>query len=183
MTRVLLTLFMRLGSLASTATAQMTHEHTTVRTAYAKLGFAIEQGAISQLAMEAIGVPAPESLASLPNDQRIAKSQISITLGDFVTGNAQDILTRKFVDLVNPAVQERLDIELGRHSFHSGQEFQWFEPSTSWQPANPVPSEFAELNPRDFLALQWQQKPPSVWQTDASYSVTVSYQGKTVGPS
>ena len=168
---------------SSLSFAQMTREETIVRTAYAKLGFAIEQFPVSQLAMEAVGIEPPKALKSISSDQRIANAQININLSDFVVGDAHDILTRKVVDLINPAVQERLDVQLGWHSYADGQDFQWFTPTASWQPVSPVPPEVADLNLQDFFKLQWQQKQPnSVWQSYASYSVTVSYRGKTVGP-
>lgn len=181
--RLSASLFVVILILPSCVFAQMTHEETVVRSAYAKLGFAIEQVAVSQLAMEAVGVPTPKELASVSKESRLANSQINFDLADFEVGNAQDILTRQVVDFINPPQQEQLNIQLGRHSYHDGQEFQWFSPIARWRPATPVPPEVASMNLRDFFQLQWkQQQPTSVWQTYASYSVTVTYQGKTVGP-
>ena len=170
--------------LSSTCLAQMTHQEEVVRNAYARLSFALEQGTISQLAMEATGIPTPKELASISTEQRVSNSQLSITLSNFVIGSAADILTRNILELIDPATQYRLAISGGRHSFiSSGRESQWYEPRASWQPADPLPPETAGLTFRDFLGLQWHEKQPdSVWQTYASFSVTVNYQGKVVGP-
>jgi hypothetical protein len=168
---------------SSFASAQMTHEETVVRGAYARLKYAVNQATISQLAFEATGAPTPEAFASLPSDQRIANSEITITLGNFTVGDAKTILGLKVIQLVTPATSEKLDVQPGRSSIISeGREFQSFHPSASWRPASPPPPELADLNLEEFLASQWADKPPAAWQTYASYSVTVGYQGKLAGP-
>lgn len=162
-------------------TSQMTHEETVVRTAYAKLSFATEQVAVTQLALEATGLVTPKKFAGQSSDQRIADAQLNVTLGDFVVGNAQDVLSRKATDLITPAVNEKLYIQDNYHSYlDKGQEYQWLEPNPKWVPADPIPPGVLNLTLGNFLELEWHQK--QQWQTYASYTVTVSYQGKSAGP-
>ncbi|HKV78530.1 MAG TPA: hypothetical protein VJP02_10340 [Candidatus Sulfotelmatobacter sp.] len=169
---------------SSLSFAQMTHEETVVRGAYAKLSFAMEQAPIFQLAFEATGALVPKEVASLSTAQRIANAQLTVSLSDFLVGNAKDILTRRVVDLINPAQQERLVIDEAWHSYHDGREFRWYEPKGSWQSVREsIPSDVEAMTLEDFFKLQWQQRnPTSLWQTYAWYSVTVTYQGRTVGP-
>lgn len=179
---ILLGLLLLVAS-ATTLSAQMTHEESVVRNAYAKLRFAIEQVPVIQVAAEAIGIPVPKDADSLSSEQRIAKVTLNITLSDFVIGKAQDVLTRRVGELISSPLGEKLHVSLGHHScIEHGNEFHWFEPTAIWEPTDPVPSEITNLDLRGFLDLQWQHKQPNTWKTYASYSVTVTYQGKTVGP-
>ncbi|HEY6337866.1 MAG TPA: hypothetical protein VIW68_05185 [Candidatus Sulfotelmatobacter sp.] len=166
------------------ATAQMTHEETVVRTAYAKLSYAIGQGAVSQLAMEALGAPVAKEFIGASSDQRVAAPRLGFILGDFTIGDARDILDRKAVDLISPAVGETLQVMGGRYSYvEAGRESQWYRPEARWQPAPVLPPEVAETTLEGLYQLQWHQKrPDSVWQRYASYSVTVSFHGKSHGP-
>lgn len=161
--------------ISSLSFAQMTNQEKVVRAAYAKLSYAIEQRGVTQLAMEAIGAahkapPAPYGF--------------SVRLDNFTMGNAKDILDRRVIDLISPATNRVLDIQLGRHSYIAGgKESQWFEPTAKWGAASPANQDADRLTIRDFLQLQWQgAQAASTWQTYASYSVTVSYQGETAGP-
>jgi hypothetical protein len=159
----------------------MTHEETVVRSAYAKLSFATEQVAVARLAMEATGLATPKQLAGLTSDQRIADAQLNITLGDFVVGNVTDILSKKATGLIAPAIGEKLYITEGYHSYiDNRQEYHWFEPIPKWVPADPVPTELASMDLGAFLDSQWHQT--QAWATYASYSVTVTFQGKSAGP-
>jgi hypothetical protein len=159
----------------------MTHEETMVRTAYAKLSFASEQVAVAQLAMEATGAATPQQLAGLSSEQRIANAQLNFTLSDFVVGNVNDILNKKATELINPAVNQRLYITEGYASYHrAGQEYQWFQAMPKWVAADPIPVELASMTLGEFLNSQWHQK--QQWATYASYSVTVTFQGKSAGP-
>ena len=165
----------------SQTSSQMTHEETVVRNAYAKLRFAAEQVPVTQLAMEATGLLTPNELAGVSKEQRIANAQITIRLTDFAVGNIAEILQSKVTDLITPAASQRLEFQRGRHSYHlDKQEYHWFELRAAWMPAEPVGEE-ANLKLQDFLALQWGKALPK-FQTYASYSVTVTYQGITAGP-
>jgi hypothetical protein len=163
--------------------AQTTYEETIVRSAYAKLRYALEQVPVTQLAGEAIGIAVPKDAALLSSDQRIAQVKFNITLSDFVVGKAQDVLTRRVGDLISSPLGERLFVASGQHAYiEHPKQLEWYEPKANWQPTDPTPSEVLNRDLQGFLDLQWQQKQPSVWKTYASYSVTVTYQGKTVGP-
>ena len=167
--------------LVSSAAAQMTHEETVVRTTYAKLNFAVQQVPITQLAMEAGGVPTPKEFVGLSKDQRIANAQVIIRLTDFTVGSIAEILQSKVTDLITPAGSQRLEFQRGRNSYMlDKKEYQWFELRPAWMPSEPL-GEAANLNLQDFLALQWAKALPPI-QTYASYNVTVTYQGITAGP-
>lgn len=96
MLRYLSMIFLLVASLS--AFAQMTHEEQIVRTAYGKLSYAVAQGAISDLAMEA-NRPRHQVLnkenVGLTSDERIANAQLEFTLSDFNTGNLRDILAAR----------------------------------------------------------------------------------------
>jgi hypothetical protein len=173
-----------LVSLSGAMTDQMTHEETLVRTAYAKLAYALEQGVIGQLAMEASGVPTPKEHAGLNSDQRIAAAQITLSLSDFVVGDGREILDRRAVDLISPAVGEVLEVVGGSYNYsESGRVTSWYRPEARWRPARALPPELLEATLADFYELQWHQKrPDALWLRYASYSVTVSFQGRTRGP-
>lgn len=163
------------------ALAQMSHEETVVRAAYAKLSFASEQVAVAQLAMEATGLETPKALVGVPSDQRMADTQLQITLSDFVVGNVSDIVNRKAIDLINPATTEQLYIHEGYHSYVADkQEYQWYEPQPRWIPAPQIPAEMANVTFGEFLDSQWAQKQP--WTKYASYTVVATFQGKNMGP-
>jgi len=179
-----------LACYTSAAAADMSHEETIVRTAYAKFAYAAQQGAIGQLASEAFsretgGTPEMrKSDIGLTSEQRLAAAQVNFTLGDFVVGDVRDILDRKVNDLVPPeAVGEELRSggvaqdfnDLGLKTHLSGL-------YVEWQPAHglslPAMEVVAAMTMRDWL----NQRPETLWQRYASYSVTVSYQGKSRGP-
>jgi hypothetical protein len=163
------------------AADSMTHEETVVRTAYAKLAFAVEQSTMSELAMESLGIPKKGGPSS---DQRMAAAQLSFTLSDFKVGNASEILNRKVEDLIMPAYEETIQVAGGHYSYiEDGKESQWYKPDARWQPTRTLPPDVAEVTLADFYQLQWHQKrPDSAWQRYASYSVVVTYQGKSRGP-
>lgn len=192
---------MMLASL-SAAVAQMTHEETRVRTAYAKLAYAVQQGAIGELAMEASnprGVPIPEEYAGMTSDQRIAAAEVSFTLTDFVIGDARDIVHRKTVDLITPD-WDLVDVlstngNQGWNYNDNGLATGWKSVELHWKPTDPtLPEQRAalegftlaevhqiEANGGDIHSKD-EPLPEGLWQRYASYSVTVSYQGKTRGP-
>ncbi len=163
------------------AADQMTHEETVVRTAYARLAFAVEQGTMSELAMETLGIPVK---GRLPDEQRIAAAQLSFTLSDFKVGNESEILSRKAEDLITPAYEETIQVTGGHYSYiEDGKESQWYKPDARWQPTGTIPPEVAEATLADLYQLQWHQKrPDGVWERYVSYSVVVTYQGKSRGP-
>ncbi len=182
--RLLLALCAVTALLSGVGTAQMSHEEAVVRTSYAKLAYASEQGVVAQLAMEASGVPVAKENAGQTSDQRVAAAQLTFILGDFTIGSARDILDRKAVDFISPPVGEAIQVTAGRHSYiEDGRETQWFQPVARWIPASPLPAELMEVKLAKLYELQWKQKrPDSQWKTYASYSVTVNFHGKTRGP-
>jgi hypothetical protein len=177
-----------LASMAGAASAaDMTHEETVVRTFYAKFAYAVQQGAIGRLALEENpggGRPVPKEKAGMTSDQRLAAAQVSFILTDFVIGDVREILNKKAIDLISPAVGETLrtsginesysDMGLGTH---------WNGLEASWRSANPPPIGAQEVTIRDLYQVQWhEERPEALWQLYASYTVTVSFQGKSRGP-
>jgi hypothetical protein len=169
----------------SPAVAQMTHEETMVRTAYAKFAYSVQQGVIGRLAVEADNRGVPKREPSLTSDQRLAAAQVDFTLSDFVIGDVRDIVNRKAVDLISPASGEMLDTsgESGANYSDQGLATRWQSFELHWKPAHPLPAAAQTITISEWYALQWREQWPSaLWQRYASYSVKVIYQGKTVGP-
>jgi hypothetical protein len=168
----------------SAAVAQMTHEETMVRTAYAKFAYAVQQGAIGELAGEANGWQVPEQYAGLTGDQRLAAAQVSFTLTDFVIGDVRDILNRKAFDLISPPVAETLTTSVETSNFSdNGLATRWGALEARWQPAHVLSQAAMALTVGDMYEVQWhKQRSERIWETYASYSVTVTFQGKSRGP-
>jgi hypothetical protein len=170
----------------SAAVAQMTHEETVVRTAYAKFAYASQQYAMVQLATESMGtvVGLPPKKTGTTNDQRMAAAQVSFALSDFVIGNVQDIINLKAVDFISPASGEMLAAAQGDSQFaEGGTMFEARSIQPQWRPVSPPSPEVLEVRLADLYQIQWHlERPASLWQRYASYSVTVTFQGKSHGP-
>jgi|ERR1700691_428580 len=168
------------------AIAQMTHEETMVRTAYAKFAYASEQYVMTQLAIESMGpvVGLPTNRTGITNDQRVAAAQVSFTLSDFVVGNVEDIISRRAVDFISPARGEMLVASQGVSNFaEGGTMFQARSIQPQWQPVPPEPQEVPSTKVGELYQAQWHaDRPMGLWQRYASYSVTVTFQGKSYGP-
>lgn len=166
--------------------AQMSHEETVVRTAYAKFSYAVRQGSISRLALEANGHRKNHdpTIAAMTSDQRLAAEEVMFTLKDFVIGNVSDILNRKMSDLVTPPQGEVLQTMGADFGFSdSGVDTRWQWLDLQWQSASPISPEASALTFPDAYRLQWQKEPiGNLVQHYASYTVTVTFQGKTRGP-
>ncbi len=168
----------------SSAVAQMTHEETMVRTAYAKFAYAVQQGALGRLAVEAANF-VPNREPSLTSDQRLAAAQVDFVLSDFAIGDVRDIVNRKAVDLITSADGEMLDTsgESGATYTDEGLVTRYESFELHWKPAHILPAEARNLTIAELYELQWQEQwPQAQWRRYASYSVKVSYQGKTRGP-
>jgi hypothetical protein len=168
--------------LSLTASAQMSHEETVVRTAYAKFAYAVEQGAISHLALESTG-HVPKQYQGLSNEQRLRDAQVVIALKDFTVGNTADIFNRKIADFVT-APQQRLDTsgQSFNYSDADGAIAHWFWLEGQWHPAaeKPLPPQALDLTVADAYRMQWQEdRPTTLWQRYAAYTVTLSFLGKT----
>lgn len=171
---------MLLAPIAALAADSMTHEETVVRTAYAKFSYASQQFVATQLATESMGVA--KNTTGLTDEQRLLAAQVHFALSNFTTGNVQNILNRKAVDFITPN-QEMLVAQMRGYQYDEGGTMfvaKSIEPQ--WQPMS-QPPEVSELKIADLYQAQWQAKQPTTaWQTYVSYSVVVSFQGKTYGP-
>jgi len=185
--RYLAAICMLMASIPGAFAADMSHEEIMVRTAYAKFAYASEQRVIGDLAMETFTPrrPVPQDGIGLTPAQRLSAAQISFTLKNFVVGDVREILSRKAVDLISPAVGEMLTTngEKGTDYSEAGLSTHWDCLEVQWQPARPLPPAARDLKLDDLYQLEWRtQRPETAWQRYASYTVTVTFQGKTRGP-
>ena len=174
----------------SATAADMSHEETMVRTFYAKLAYAAEQDAVGQMAIEVGHRPLPghEQYAGLTSEQRLAAADVRFTLSNFVVGDIQEILNRKVLDVVSSPEEEVLitnldtmkytDADVGLSSKWTGLRVHW-----EFSRASEIPPEAAAITIDQLYSLQWNQpRPAGIWQRYASYTVVVTFQGKTRGP-
>ena len=167
------------------AVADLTHEETMVRTAYAKFTYAAELEAIGHLAIEADGGAVPKQFAGLSNDERMAGAQVTFKLSDFQVGNLSDIINRKAVDLIAPPIGEMLTAQTPGYGYGSDQGvgMSWYSVLPHWQTATSTAPEVMNATLGELYEMEWKsQLSPTQWQRYASYSVTVTFQGKTRGP-
>jgi hypothetical protein len=164
--------------------AGMTHEEILVRTAYAKFAYASEQEMIGQLALEASGSPAPAEASGLSSDQRLAAADVSFRLADFKVGNLDDIADRKATDLISPPTGEMLTATTPVHTYVDyGGGRSWYSIQPRWQPASTPSADVLSATVGELHAMEWHGRAPTtLWQRFASYSVTVTFQGKSRGP-
>jgi len=165
------------------AVADMTHEETVVRTAYAKFSYASELEAIGHLAIEADGGPVPKEFATLSNEQRLSDAQVIFKLSDFQVGNLSDILARKAVELIVPPIGEMLTAQTPGYGYGSdnGVGMTWYSVKPHWQPASSTSPEVQNATLNDLFEMEKSPLTPQ-WQRFAAYSVTVTFRGKSRGP-
>jgi hypothetical protein len=121
----------------------------------------------------------------ISSEQRIADARITFTLSDFKVGDANDIVNQKATDFVSLTVDKKLQVDRGQYSYiESGRERNWLTPHAHWAPARPEMHEpILEMTFNGLYEAQWEQKRPvNLWQTYASYLVTVTFKGETRGP-
>jgi hypothetical protein len=174
------------AAISSAFAAEMSHEETIVRTAYAKFAYASQQSVIGELALEANGKRIPQQYADMSKEERIAAAQITFTLSDFVVGDVRDVLKRKVTDFITPSDSEIIESSQRISSYtdaDTGLVTHWNSINARWDKAHPIPPNIDALTVDDLYRLQWKQaRPEGVWQSYAAYSVTVRFQGKTRGP-
>lgn len=163
--------------------ADMSHEETMVRTAYAKFAYAVQQGVIGRLAVEGVQPNLEVRDPLLTSDQRLKNAEVDFTLTDFVIGDVNDIMSQKAIDLVSLPSNEQLDTsgESGASYADEGVATRWESFELHWVPAHKFPPEVQNLTIAQVYALDWRKQwPGALWQRYASYSVGVTYQKKTV---
>jgi hypothetical protein len=164
----------------------MTHEEIMVRTAYAKFAYATQQFGVGLLANDSVtNAPAPAGkFRNMTTEQRLAATQVTLTLQDFTVGDVHEILSRKAVDLITPAAGEELATGGINHTFtDNGLSTHWVGLDARWEPAHMLPREVADWTIDDLYRVQWQkERPATLWQRYAAYTVTVTFDGKTRGP-
>jgi hypothetical protein len=161
---------------------EMTHEETLVRTAYSKFTYASDQEVIGHLALESLdrNYPVPKGSSGLSIGQRLAAAHVSFKLSDFAVGNLADVINRKAVDLISPPIGEIL---AAATPVYFVDDKSWCSLQPMWQPAPQTTAEELTATLEELHGMKWQSEAPTtVWQRYASYSVTVTYQGKSRGP-
>jgi len=172
----------------SAVAADMSHEETVVRMFYAKFAYAAEQEAVGQMAIEFGHRPLAghEQYAGLSSEQRMAAADVRFTLSNFVVGDIHEILNQKLLDVVSSPEEERLVAHLHTMNYSDfGTETHLIGLQVQWEFSNaaePTP-EAAAITMDQLYALQWNQpRPADIWQRYASFTVAVTFQGKTRGP-
>jgi hypothetical protein len=168
--------------LSLTASAQMSHEETVVRTAYAKFAYACQQGTMIDISLEGMGIDGVTNTTGLTNDQRLANARVTFSLGNFETGDASKVLGEKTVDLITASPEMLSATKKVTGYSEGGSVFPMHALDPRWTPTSALPPE-PEMTLSTLLRLQWQRKNPNVtWLRYASYTVSASYAGKTRGP-
>ena len=165
------------GGLA-VAADHMTHEEVVVRSAYARFAYAVRQGVVGDLAMEANGRRVKAENATKTSAQRLSDAELTFSLSNFVAGDIRDVLDRKVSELITPPHDEMLSISIEGIGYGGAR---WNSLRVRWVPAPMMTSEAAALTLREALLDSWAEKLPTL-QRYISYTVTVSFQGKSHGP-
>jgi hypothetical protein len=167
----------------------MTHEETLVRTAYAKFTYAAEQDVIGNLALEATGAKgvASEADRALPTEQRLANAIVTFKLSDFKTGTMNEIANRKATDLISLPIGEILLADTPEYGYvEGGVGLTWVGLQPHWRPAGSGPDQWSwspeTLNETIGTLAHSTWGDEATWQRYASYSVTVTFRGKSRGP-
>ncbi len=177
--RHLAVLCVMLASL-SAAVAQMTHQETIVRTAYARLSYAARMCVLLRYAEDA-RVGHDETVADLKNEM---DSQLAFQFRSFNVGNLSDIADTRWDALVSKPQLDLITVAFGyskvptkvgasdpfsEMSYASASWQRWDEYDADW--STPVKQVIAEL-PKD------TGKPELVYSRYATYSVTVALAGR-----
>ncbi len=163
---------------------EMTHEETMVRTAYAKFAYASEQGAIMQLALEGSGIAGVAKPSGLSSDQRESDAEVVFKLSDFKVGSLTDIVNRKATDIISPPVSEMLAAQTPEYAYlEAGYQTVLYYLVPHWVPATPIAPDAISATLGELHQLEWSNAiPATAWDRYASYSVVVTFQGKSRGP-
>jgi len=170
--------------------SKITHEEATVRKAYAKLSYLTQLTDVGDAAIRSYTTPAIDRVKI---SQQMNDAEVRFNLSDFKVGDISEIANIKWGELISPPPQpngEILAIDSGTQRFqdHDRLQSEWRFGKPHWQPADRVPaSSMATV-----LALTVQQHiqisgkswtyPDVMYDRYASFSASVTFQGKTAGP-
>ncbi|HVR22318.1 MAG TPA: hypothetical protein VMU26_03270 [Candidatus Polarisedimenticolia bacterium] len=170
---------------AYAVTPEMSHQQTIISSAYAKLAYASKQRSVLLVAKDGL---VPVKFRKLPQDEKsidamLAAAEVTITLKDFVVGNLSDILGKKVSDVISPPQEFLLRSFLQDWTFTeqgskpqpcNGLELRWERDN------NPPGPESDNLKFDDIYRMQWGvERPKTVWQSYAAYTVTITFQHRT----
>jgi hypothetical protein len=176
--RYLAVICLTLASL--TAAAQMTHEETVVRAAYARLSYAARTGVLLRYAEDA-RLGHDETAADLKNEM---DSELAFQFHSFNVGNLSDIADTRWDALVSKPQLDLIAVVFGYQkvpmkvgasdpfsemSFVTASWQRWEEYDADW--STPVSRAIADL-PRD------TGKPQVLYSRYAAYSVTATLAGR-----
>jgi len=183
--RYLTVICMMLASFSGAVSQTMTHEETMVRTSYARFAYAVQQGAIGKLALDAKSNRTAPEYSGMTSAERLANSRVTFTLSDFKIGNMRDIMDRRITDFITQPDKENLASSLTEMSYTEpglSSRWSWFELTWQEAPAPPPPAG-ANMTFTEVYPLLGNKVPPDLaWQRYASYTVTVSFEGQSRGP-
>ncbi len=169
----------------------MSHEESVVRAAYAKLSYLTQVTVIGNAAMKSYKTTS--ALDSVKLNQQLSDVEVRFDLEDFKVGDVSEIANMKWGELISPPPQppgEILAIESGSQTFQDRDRLQseWKTGRPRWIPADQIPA----VAMATVLALTVQQHmqisgkqwtyPDVVYYRFASFSATVTFRGKSVGP-
>ena len=108
-----ITLVLLLSVLVAAATAQMTHEETVVRTAYAKLSYAVDLNTVY------LQISAHPDMDSTALAREIEARGLRFSLSNFKVGNLSDLYDIKYADALGQYPDGQDVIQISRVHFHN----------------------------------------------------------------
>lgn len=164
-----------------------THEESVIRTAYARAAYSTQVGVVSEAALHSFtGTPIDNHVLA----EKLHKQEISYTLSNFAVGNVEDILDKKWGDLVTvPQPPDKVlqfhhqtptISDVGLLAMH------WDYTSANWTDTDLTDPEtsrrVAALPLREIIRLGgalWTE-PDVIYTRYATYNGTVSFDGLTI---
>ena len=163
--------------------AQMSHEETIVRTAYARLSYAVQLGVIEKLGTDAW---AQKPVERTTVARKLADGQLTFQLSDFSFGKTREIAQARWPTIFSAGTPFILEADFNVHGLQEEKQApsQFVFATAEWRPGHEIPADLEKMTMADLFKLEWPSSPPldQAYDRYASYSVTVSYQGKTAGP-
>jgi hypothetical protein len=163
--------------------ASISHEETVVRTTYAKMAYAVQLKTIANLAMQAYQGKAVDRASAA---SAIDADTIKFDIRDVTVGNLADISSAKPTDFLSfPGDQSALRFasgglnvdDMGNKSFLVWGSLRWGPAQIRLNDAN------GNIPLNEAISLDGSQiASTAVFRRYAAYTVTATYQGKTLGP-
>jgi hypothetical protein len=164
-----------------------TKEEACVRIAYARLAFASQLHGASSLIRDAWMRQDPDINQRFIN-KVMGESALTFTLADFKFGPVSEIMNQPAASLMTIPTNWRLQVSYNTHNLQEeDKKSNYIEADVEWHPVgNEWPA--AVQNISLAYAYLYNQRSSTktpidkAFSTYASYNVTLSYQGRTIGP-